>query len=180
MEISRYISDFFPQAEDTYGKCISRSCGKRTEMNSYEMLPLIQALSKQLNFTLKYDGWPRDEINFAALIDVKGNKRWREYVDKHVTRISYFSDVRSCLRLPKNQLFVHIRHTVGEPWMLEDTSDKEIPITERTPANKPECVRKWLEFAGIPHLDETLDSVGIQVEPADEDSESDSSSIDDS
>lgn len=179
-DATKYILDFFPQAEDTYGECHLGGYGG--DINCHEMLPLIQVLSKSPNFTLKYEGVPRDKIVFEALIDAKGNKQWREYVEKNATRISYFPCFESRVRRDKNQLFVNIRHTTGEPWMIEekkeDKGDPGISELNRTPADKPECVRKWLEFAGLSHLDEVLDDVGIQVAPADEDSDSEASAID--
>lgn len=181
--VSRYVSDFFPPPMDSYGTCVLWEWDG--EMNSYEMLPLIHTLSKSLNFSITVSGWDRDEKNVKALIDVKENRKWREYVGKNVTRISYFPDMRSCVRPRKNQLFVNIKHTVGEPWMIEekkkgDERDERYWITKRTPNNKPECVRRWLEFVGLPHLDETLDDIGIQVAPEEEDSGDDSSNSEDS
>ena len=164
-DVPRYISDFFPQAKNAYGTCLLRI---RYGDNSIEMLPLIQVRISAPDVVLRYDShYPRDRTNFAVLLDVQGNTRWREYVERWVTGIAYFTECKEH-RPHRNQLVLNSRHTVGEAWMVgeekEDCGEQgNLGGNSTPPAKKPEHVKRWLEFAGISHLDEMLDDVGIEV-----------------
>lgn len=159
-ELQRYISDFFVSAAAACGQCSLRLPLKE---QAHDVLALIRALDSAPGLLLHWTDMPRwDRTNLAALIDVKGNRVWGEYVNQFVTGIWYYGDLSVYY-----QLVVELKDTAAEPWMLEksgsNSARQDDSVHENRPHQKSEAVKKWLEMVGLQNIDRDLDSVQIQV-----------------